>query len=66
MGEKWKWLAKLFAIFGVMVGLFGIGTFTQINGITSAAKNFFDPNNQHMVTILEWSTPGRSLLPVFF
>ena len=51
MGEKWKWLAKLFAIFGVMVGLFGIGTFTQINGITSAAKNFFDPNNQHMVTI---------------
>ena len=51
MGEKWKWLAKLFAIFGVCVGLFGIGTFTQINGITSAAKNFFDPAGQHTVTI---------------
>ena len=44
MGAKWKWLAKIFALFGVMVGLFGIGTFTQINGITSAVQNFFDPN----------------------
>jgi len=42
MGEKWKWLAKLFAFFGVGVGLFGIGTFTQVNGISSAVKNFFD------------------------
>jgi len=41
MGKKFKWLAKLFAIFGVFVGLFGIGTFTQINGITSAVNNFF-------------------------
>ena len=28
MGEKWKWLAKLFAFFGICVGLFGIGTFS--------------------------------------
>ncbi len=41
MGEKWKWLAKLFAVFGVLAGLLGIGTITQINGITSAANNFF-------------------------
>ena len=34
MGENWKWLAKIFAVFGVMVGLLGIGTFSQINGIT--------------------------------
>ncbi len=40
MGSKWKWMAKLFAFLGVCVGLFGIGTFTQINGITSAANNF--------------------------
>lgn len=44
MGKRWKWMAKLFAALGVCVGLFGIGTFTQINGITSAANNFFDPN----------------------
>lgn len=41
MGKKWKWLAKLFAICGVLAGLLGIGTITQINGITSAADNFF-------------------------
>ena len=44
MGKNWKWLAKIFAFFGVCVGLFGIGTFTQINGITSAVQNFFDPD----------------------
>lgn len=48
MGEKWKWLAKLFAVFGVFAGLLGIGTITQINGITSAVNNFFDPNAQHI------------------
>ena len=26
MGMKWRWLAKLFAFFGMCVGLFGIGT----------------------------------------
>lgn len=43
MGRNWRWLAKLFAIFGVFAGLLGIGTITQINGITSAVQNFFDP-----------------------
>lgn len=51
MGKKWKWLGKIFAFFGVGVGLFGIGTFTQVNGITSAVKNFFDPKSQHMVKL---------------
>ena len=48
MGAKWKWLAKLFAIFGVCAGLLGIGTITQINGISSAVQNFFDPQNAHI------------------
>lgn len=48
MGPKWKWLAKLFAGFGVMAGLLGIGTITQINGITSAINNFFDPEAKHI------------------
>ena len=45
MGKKWKWLAKLFAFFGVGVGILGIGTITQVNGIASAVNNFFDSNN---------------------
>lgn len=48
MGKSWKWLAMIFAFFGLGVGLFGIGTFTQINGITSAVKNFFDPEGIHI------------------
>ena len=44
MGPKWRWLAKIFAFFGVCVGLFGIGTFTQINGITNAVQTFVDPD----------------------
>ena len=51
MGKRWKWLAKIFAFFGMCVGLMGIGTFTQVNGISSAVNNFFDPNNQHTITI---------------
>lgn len=44
MGAKWKWLGKLFAVFGAFAGVMGIGTITQINGITSAVNNFFDPD----------------------
>jgi AGCS family alanine or glycine:cation symporter len=51
MGKKWKWLAKLFAFFGAAAGLMGIGTITQVNGISSAVKNFFDPNDLHLVSI---------------
>ena len=40
MGQRAKWLAKLFALFGVLAGLMGIGTITQINGITSAVNDF--------------------------
>ncbi len=68
MGKRWKWLAKLFAFFGVCVGLFGIGTFSQVNGISSAINGFFDPNNVHTVKILpflgeySWSVVVASLL----
>ena len=51
MGKNWKWLAKIFAFFGVCVGLFGIGTFSQVNGISSAVQNFFDPNKSNCVNI---------------
>ena len=51
MGPKWKWLGKIFAFFGVCVGLFGIGTFSQVNGISSAVQNFFDPNKTNCINI---------------
>ena len=48
MGKKWTWLAKLFAIFGCLAGLMGIGTITQVNGVASAVETFVDPNAQHI------------------
>ena len=60
MGKQWRWLAKIFAFFGAGVGLFGIGTFTQVNGIASAVKNFFDPDTVHTVSLFgntySWAT----------
>lgn len=51
MGKRWKWLGKLFAFFGAGVGLLGIGTFTQVNGITGAVKSFFDADGIHTVSL---------------
>lgn len=70
MGVKYKWLAKAFAFFGVGVGLFGIGTFTQVNGIASAVKGFFDPHDLHMVKIpgignYSWAVIISSLILAF-
>lgn len=67
MGKKWKWLAKAFAFFGVCAGLMGIGTFTQVNGISSAINSFFDANNTNTVDIpfigeYSWSVVIASIL----
>ena len=66
MGKNWRWLGKLFAFFGVSAGLLGIGTFTQINGITSAVNNFFDPNNLNTVSLFgteySWSVVISGLI----
>ncbi len=51
MGSKWKPLAIAFAVFGMLAGLLGTGTMTQINGIASATKYTIDPNNEHMISI---------------
>lgn len=70
MGRKWKWLAKLFAFFACAAGLLGIGTITQVNGIASATKNFFDPNDQHMVQIFgtdySWATVITAIVVALF
>ncbi len=70
MGAKWKWLAKIFAFFGVCVGLFGIGTFSQVNGIASAVNGFFDADNSNCVNIpflgqYSWSVVVASLILAF-
>ena len=66
MGPRWRWLAKLFAFFGTLVGLFGIGTFTQVNSISGAITNFFDPDMAWKVNILgndySWITVGGSVI----
>ncbi|MBQ7942971.1 MAG: alanine:cation symporter family protein [Lachnospiraceae bacterium] len=67
MGKNFKWLAKLFAIFGVCAGLLGIGTITQVSGIASAVQGFFDPNNTNTVAIpvigeYSWATIIAAIL----
>ena len=51
MGKGWKWLAVLFAVLCPLAALLGTGTFTQVNGVTSALRDFFDPNNAYTVAI---------------
>lgn len=51
MGKKWKWLSILFAVSGLLAGVLGIGTITQVNGITAAVNNYFDPECTHCVSI---------------
>lgn len=41
MGEKWKWLAQLFAFFGIMTAMLGCGTFPQVNAITESSSEAF-------------------------
>lgn len=55
MGKRFRFLAKIFAFFGAGVGLLGIGTFTQVNGITAAVSDFFDPSETWTVMLF-----GRS------
>ena len=70
MGKNWKWLAKLFALFGTLAGLLGIGTITQVNGITSAVQNFFDPDMSHIAFSIgansySWATVIGSIVVAF-
>ncbi len=73
MGKKWKWLACIFAFFGVLVGLFGIGTFTQVNSICGSFntffKNYIDTADVYNCTILgnsySYATIGGSIVLAF-
>ena len=41
MGKRWKPLAVFFALAGILVAFLGIGTFSQVNSITSSLENSF-------------------------
>lgn len=41
LGKKWKWLARLFAFFGIITAMLGCGTFPQVNAITEASSQTF-------------------------
>lgn len=51
MGAKWKWLAKVFAIFGILAGIMGTGTLTQVSGITSSIEHVFLNESSHYINI---------------
>lgn len=69
LGKRFKWLAVLFAVFGLCVGLMGIGTFTQVNGITSCVNTFFADSatafsiGEHSYT---WATVIAGLVVTIF
>ena len=57
LGNNWKWLASLFAIFGALAS-FGIGNMTQINtiaGTINTAIAGFIPTTQSQQTIIAWT-----------
>lgn len=62
LGKKWKWLAISFAIFGMVAGVFGIGTTTQMNSISESVISVFDPARQNTVNILGANIPVCSLV----
>ncbi len=71
MGKKWKWLAKLFAFFGAGAGIMGIGTITQINGITSAIQGYFDPSKSNIAFSIgtnyySWATVVSGIIFTLF
>ncbi|MDR2092420.1 MAG: sodium:alanine symporter family protein [Azoarcus sp.] len=51
LGPKWKWLAALFAIFGV-VASFGIGNMTQANAVTA---NVVKLGTDYGLTLEPWA-----------
>ena len=52
LGAGWRPLAKLFALFGALAGVMGVGTVAQINGITSAVSGLLDPDSRRIAFTL--------------
>lgn len=52
MGARFRPLAVVFAICGMVAAIFGIGTVTQINGITQATKTLLGKPDSAALTVL--------------
>ena len=68
-GWNMKWLAVIFAVFGIGAGLLGIGTITQVNGITSAMARL-TPNAPEFINLggnsVSWTTAIAGILVTIF
>ena len=54
LGPRWKWLGTLFAIFGIIAAIMGIGGMVQANAIAVNVKSTFG--------ISEWAVAGALLV----
>lgn len=68
-GWNMKWLAVIFAVFGISAGVMGIGTMTQVNGITSAVARL-TPSAPEFINLggnsISWTTAISGLLVTIF
>lgn len=62
LGMRRPFLAKLFALACVVTCLISMGTTSQINGITDAAQDFFDPQKQQNLSIFGYSVNWAALI----
>ena len=61
MGRKFRPLARLFAVCGALAALLGIGTMAQVNGITGAFCDLFDPRGAWTLTLGGVTLSGGAL-----
>lgn len=57
MGKKWRWLAVFFAVCGALCCLMGIGSFSQINSMSSALDRIIPSSVAFMIgtTPITWT-----------
>ena len=68
MGKKWKWLAVFFAVCGIACCLLGIGSFSQINSMSSALNTIIPSSTVFVIgtTQITWTIIiGGALLGIF-
>lgn len=60
MGARFRWMGKLFALFGALAGLLGIGTVIQSNSITNAVESLSTDGGRTAFTLggasYSWTT----------
>ncbi len=62
MGHRFRWMGKLYALFGALAGLLGIGTITQSNSITAAVQGVVDTDGAAGLTLGDKTVPWVTVL----